>query len=93
MSRIARALLLAAATFAVAAPAASAVPAKKLDTNLAALWTKVFETPSAQNPFGTGGAASGCFNLGRHRCAVRTQRRPIVYREARQQNIRRSVLL
>jgi hypothetical protein len=64
MSRIARALLLAAATFAVAAPAASAVPAKKLDTNLAALWTKVFETPSAQNPFGTGGAASGCFNLG-----------------------------
>jgi hypothetical protein len=64
MSRIARALLLTAATFAVAAPAASAVPTKKLDTNLAALWTKVFETPRAQNPFGTGGAASGCFNLG-----------------------------
>jgi hypothetical protein len=63
MSRIARALLLAAATFAVAAPAAGAVPAKKLNTNLAALWTKVFETPSAQNPFGTGDAASGCFNL------------------------------
>ena len=44
--------------------AAGAVPAKKLDTNLGALWTKVFETPSAQNSFGTGGSAYGCFNLG-----------------------------
>ena len=28
------------------------------------LWTKVFETPSAQNPFGTGGSAFACIDLG-----------------------------
>src|ERR1700722_1328517 len=55
--------LLAAVTLGLAAPAASAAPATKLDANLAALWTTVFQTPSAQNPFGTGGAASGCLNL------------------------------
>jgi hypothetical protein len=43
---------------------ASAVPAKKLDANLAALWTTVLQTPSAQNSFGTGGVAFGCFDLG-----------------------------
>ena len=63
MSRLARILVLAAVGLCVAAPAAGAVPAKKLDNNLAALWT-VLETPSAQNPFGTGGPASACFNLG-----------------------------
>ncbi len=56
--------LLAAVTIGLAAPAASAAPATKLDANLAALWTTVFQTPSAQNPFGTGGAAFGCLNLG-----------------------------
>jgi hypothetical protein len=64
MSRLARILLLAAVTLCVAAPAASAVPAKKLDNNLGALWTKVLETPSAQNSFGTGGSAFACINLG-----------------------------
>lgn len=64
MSRLARILVLAAVGLCVAAPAAGAVPAKKLDNNLAALWTTVLETPSAQNPFGTGGPASACFNLG-----------------------------
>jgi hypothetical protein len=63
MLRFARAVLLAAVALGVAPAAASAVPAKKLDTNLGALWTTVFETPSAQNPFGTGGPASGCLNL------------------------------
>jgi hypothetical protein len=48
----------------LAAPAASAVPVNTLDANLAALWTTVFLTPSAQNPFGTGGTAFACFNLG-----------------------------
>ena len=56
--------LLAAVTLGLAAPAASAAPATKLNANLAALWTTVFQTPSAQNPFGTGGAAFGCLNLG-----------------------------
>jgi hypothetical protein len=64
VSRLARILVLAAVGLCVAAPAAGAVPAKKLDNNLAALWTTVLETPSAQNPFGTGGPASACFNLG-----------------------------
>jgi hypothetical protein len=64
VSRLARILLVAAVMLCVAAPAASAVPAKKLDDNLGALWTTVLETPSAQNPFGTGGSAFACINLG-----------------------------
>lgn len=31
---------------------------------LGALWMEVFETPSVENPFGSGGEASGCFALG-----------------------------
>lgn len=63
MFRFARAALLAAITLAAAPAAAGAVPPKKLGTNLGALWTTVFETPAAQNSFGTGGPASGCFSL------------------------------
>ena len=56
--------LLAMATLGLAAPAASAAPAPvKFNADLAALWTTVFETPSAQNSFGTGGAAFACWNL------------------------------
>ena len=64
MSRITRIALLAAIALFAAAPAASAVPSKKQADYLAALWTTVLETPSAQNPFGTGGAAFACFDLG-----------------------------
>ena len=64
MSRITRIVLLAAIALFAAAPAASAVPSKKLDDYLAALWTTVLETPSAQNPFGTGGSAFACIDLG-----------------------------
>src|SRR3954449_192568 len=64
MSRLARIVLVAAATLGVAAPAASAVPVKKLDDNLAALWTTLLETPSAENPFGSGGSAFACIDLG-----------------------------
>ena len=47
-----------------AASAESAVPAPvKFNADLAALWTRVFETPSSQNPFGTGGAAYECWNI------------------------------
>jgi hypothetical protein len=64
MSRLARIVLVAAATLGLAAPAASAVPVKKLDDNLAALWTTLLETPSAENPFGSGGSAFACIDLG-----------------------------
>jgi hypothetical protein len=56
--------LLAAVTLGLAAPAASAATAAKLNANLAALWTTVLQTPSAQNAFGSGGAAFQCWNLG-----------------------------
>ena len=64
---VTRVLIVLAATlgivFAQVAPA-SAAPAKKLESNLAALWTTVLETPSAQNSFGTGGSAFACWDLG-----------------------------
>jgi hypothetical protein len=41
----------------------NAVPAKPLEANLEALWTKVLKTPSPQNPFGTGGSAFTCLDL------------------------------
>ena len=65
VSRITRIVLLTAIALFAAAPVASASPAKKLDNNLAALWTTVLETPSAQNSFGSGGAAFACWNVGR----------------------------
>jgi hypothetical protein len=64
MSRITRILLLSASALLVAAPSASASTAKKLDDNLASLWTTVLETPAAENPFATE-TASACWNLGR----------------------------
>jgi hypothetical protein len=63
---VARALIVAAAiigiVFAQVVPA-SATASGKLNSNLAALWTAVLETPSAQNSFGTGGAAFACWDL------------------------------
>jgi hypothetical protein len=64
VSRITRLLLLAAIALFAVAPAANGVPAMKLDSYLATLWTTVLETPSAQNPFGAGGPALACFDLG-----------------------------
>jgi hypothetical protein len=64
VSRLAAVLLLAAVTLGLATPAANAVPETKLDDTLAALWTTVLETPSAQNPFGTGGTAFACLDIG-----------------------------
>jgi hypothetical protein len=63
MSRFVRVVLLAAVMLAVAPPATS-VASTGLDADLAALWTKVLETPSAQNSFGTGGQAFACWDLG-----------------------------
>ena len=64
LSRLTRILLLVAVALCLGAPTVGAVPAKKLDNNLATLWTTALQTPSAQNPFGTGGAAFACINLG-----------------------------
>jgi hypothetical protein len=47
-------------TLCVAAPAASAVPT---NPTLAELWTKVLQTPSPENSFGTGGQAFACWDL------------------------------
>src|SRR4051812_10587573 len=54
MARLARALLLAAVTFCLVAPSASAAPTN-LGKTLGHLWTKVLETPTPDNPFGGGG--------------------------------------
>jgi hypothetical protein len=62
--RLAAVLLSAVVALGLVGPAASAVPEKKLDDYLAALWTTVLETPDAQNPFGSGGAAFACFDIG-----------------------------
>jgi hypothetical protein len=63
MCRLLRILLIVAVALSAAAPSAGAAPTKKLDAQLGALWTAVFETPSAQNSFGTGGEAFGCWSL------------------------------
>ena len=62
--RLAAVLFSAVVALGLVAPAASAVPEKRLDDYLAALWTTVLETPDAQNPFGSGGAAFACLDLG-----------------------------
>ena len=64
MSRLARALLLAAFTLCLIAPSAGAHPTGPL---LGDLWTTVLQTPSAENPFGTGKAV--CVHLRGHTVA------------------------
>ncbi|HKE75719.1 MAG TPA: hypothetical protein VKB57_19015 [Acidimicrobiales bacterium] len=59
-------VVLATAGVALAAEVpASATPAKKAPETLAALWTTVLVTPTAQNPFGTGAPSTACWTLGR----------------------------
>jgi len=60
MARLARALLLAAVTFCLVAPSASAQTS--LGGTLGDLWTTALETPTPDNPFGGGGPQ--CFVLG-----------------------------
>ncbi len=50
--------LLATVLSILSTPAASAAPQEKHNATLAALWTAVLQTPSAQNSFGTGGTPS-----------------------------------
>jgi hypothetical protein len=64
---VTRAVIVLAATLGIALAQvvpASATAAKKSDGNLAALWTTVLQTPSAQNSFGDGGSAFACWHLG-----------------------------
>ena len=67
LSRLTRILLLVAVALCLGAPTAGADPAPPLDNNLAALWTKMLQTPSAENPF-----------LRRRRICVRRPRRHVV---------------
>ena len=60
LCRLTRILLLVAVALSLGAPTAGAVPAKKLDNNLGAMWTTILQTPTPDNPFVTG----GCYNLG-----------------------------
>jgi hypothetical protein len=65
MRRLAPAILFATVAVGISASAAQAAPTKYLSDDLGALWTRVLETPSPQNPFGSGGSnASTCWNLG-----------------------------
>jgi hypothetical protein len=63
-----RALLIAGAMVlgAVAASAvpAGAVPTKVLSADLGAAWSTVLQAPSAESPFGTGGIAYSCVDIG-----------------------------
>jgi hypothetical protein len=64
LSRLTRILLLVAALCLGAPTAGADAATPPLDNNLAALWTTILQTPSAQNSFGSGGAAFGCWDLG-----------------------------
>jgi hypothetical protein len=76
MLRFIRVLPLVAVMLAVVPPAPS-VASTVLDADLATVWTKVLITPSAQNPFGTGGPATACWNLGNRTVAPFGPTRPV----------------
>lgn len=57
--------ILAAAFAALLSTPAQAAPTVKAPSTLAQLWTAVFQTPTSENPFGTGGPGTACWNLGR----------------------------
>jgi hypothetical protein len=60
LSRLTRILLLVAVALCLGAPTAGAVPVKKQDNNLAAMWTTILQTLKPQNRFLT----DGCISLG-----------------------------
>jgi hypothetical protein len=62
--RSAAVALIAAATFVGTTQSANAVPPDKLADILAELWTTVLQTPSDENPFGTGDPEDACWDLG-----------------------------
>jgi len=69
MLRFSRVMLLAAVVLSVIPAAATAGSRHRNTAYLGAMWTKIFETPSPQNPFGGGDAASACIQLDEHTVA------------------------
>jgi len=64
LSRFARIVLLAAIALSVIPATATASSQHQRETAyLGRMWTTIFETPSPQNPFGTGDAATACIQL------------------------------
>ncbi len=64
MSRALRVVLISCLiSIAAASPASATGPDLRSSLALSALWSKIFETPSNRNPFGTGGDAYGCLTL------------------------------
>ena len=61
LSRLTRILLLVAVALCLGAPVAGAVPAKKLDNNLGAMWRTILQTPA---PRTRSAPPVGCFDLG-----------------------------
>ena len=55
MSRLARVLTVVVFTLGVTAPSVTAAPSHKLGDDLGAMWKAVLETPTPENPFGSGG--------------------------------------
>ena len=87
MSRLARTVLLAAVALCIVAPSAGAAAPGHL---LGDVWTTVLETPTAENPFGTGDPA--CLDLGGNTVAPFTPLPPglHVHREAQYEGLCRS---
>jgi hypothetical protein len=52
--------------FASSTATVKATPSAQLGKDLGTLWATVFQTPSPQNPFGTGGPEDGCFAIGKN---------------------------
>jgi hypothetical protein len=65
MSRVVRCLLVLGFVLGITATPAQAGSTRREEALLAALWTTVLETPSSENPFGSGGQAFACIDLGR----------------------------
>ena len=64
MSRAIRVVLIACLiSIGAASPASASGSDPRSSLALSALWSKIFETPSDRNPFGTGGDAYGCLTL------------------------------
>jgi hypothetical protein len=64
MHHLGRCLLLAGMLVAGTGATAHASPDSREERLLTALWTTVLETPSPENPFGSGGPDSACIDLG-----------------------------
>ena len=90
LSRLTRILLLVAVALCLGAPAAGAVPAKKLDNNLAAMWTTILQTPRRREPLRS---TDGCIHLGGTLAPFGPDGVKGVHGKTRHQNIHRGDLI